>query len=782
MQERSKKFASPIVLGGCLLAGAAAAQTPPPDGAASAATTTLPTVEVIGTSPLLGSGIDRDKVPANVRSFSDRDLRQEGAPDLTGTLERRVPGVTVNDVQANPFQPDVQFRGFDASPVLGTPQGLAVYQNGVRINEAFGDTVNWDLVPEVAIDRTNLVSNNPVFGLNALGGALALEMKNGFTFQGFEGDVRGGSFGRRAGSAQYGMQVGRFGAYVAGEALNEDGWRDFSPSELRRMYADLGAKGERLELHVAFTGASNRFGAIGPAPVELLNQRRENVYTTPQTYRNNLSFVTVTGSYQATDTLALQSNFYWRAFRQHVNNGNTSDVQACDAAVAPGTLCLDDPTTILFATTGSPVADVLGGGVPGSVDRSSTFATGLGGSVQATDKAALLGHENNFVVGASLDHGDVSFNASSELGIVGSDLFVNGTGIIIDQPAGDIAPTRLNTTNNYYGLYATDTFNVTPALAVTAGGRYNLAQIRLSDQLGTALNGTGRYSRFNPAAGATYKITPGVTAYAGYSEANRAPTPAELGCADPLRPCTLEGFLVSDPPLKQVVARTYEAGLRGGFALGEGGGAGRLSWNLGLFRTDSSDDIINVASPITGRGFFQNAGDTRRQGIEAGANFRSDNWSVYLDYSLVDATFESTLTLLSPNNPAAPGGVITVQPGDHLPSIPQHRLKGGAVYSITANWKLGADIVFASDQYFRGDEANQNPKLPGYWVVNLHSSYQVTDNFEIFGVIQNLFDQHYETFGTYTDPTQVPFLGLSDPRTVSPAAPLAVFAGIRVTF
>src|ERR1044071_6229335 len=142
----------------------------------------LPPVEVIAVSPVLGSGIDPDKVPANLRILSDRDLNREGVPDLAGTLQRRVSSVTLNDVEGNPFQPNIQFRGFDASPVIGTPQGLAVYQNGVRINEAFGDTVHWDLIPEPAIERLNLVTGNPVFGLNALGGALAVEMKNGFTF------------------------------------------------------------------------------------------------------------------------------------------------------------------------------------------------------------------------------------------------------------------------------------------------------------------------------------------------------------------------------------------------------------------------------------------------------------------------------------------------------------------------------------------------------------------------------------------------------------------------
>jgi iron complex outermembrane receptor protein len=742
--------------------------------------TTLPPVEVIGASPLLGSGIDRDKLPANVRSLGADELRREGSADLTGTLQRRIPSIAINDVQANPFQPDIQFRGFTASPVIGTPQGIAVYQNGVRVNEAFGDTVNWDLIPDVAINRLNLVSNNPVFGLNALGGALAVEMKNGFTFQGLEGEIRGGSFGRRAGSAQYGLQSGPVGFYVAGEMLNEDGWRDQSQSELRRLYADLGGKRDAVELHLSLSAAANRFGAIGPTPVELLDRRRASVYTTPQTYHDDLVFLTLAGSYEATETLSFQGNLYYRAFRQRIVNGNTSDIQPCDPGVAPGTLCLDDPANILFSVAGTPVPDTLGGAVPGTIDRNKTSADVVGGSLQVTSTAPVFERGNHLVVGASLDHGIVDFSATSELGTIGADLFTNGTGVTIQQPDGSITPVRLHATNDYVGVYATDTLDLTPALAATLGGRFNFAQIHLSDRLGASLNGNSQFSRFNPAAGLAYKLTPSVTAYAGYSEANRAPTALELACADPARPCTLENFLVSDPPLKQVVAHTWETGLRGGFNAGE---ASRVTWNLGLFRTDNTDDIINVASPIvTGRGFFMNAGETRRQGIEAGVAIRAPGWSAYLDYGLVDATFQSKLTLNAPQNPASVGGLIFVKPGDTIPAIPTHRLKLGAEVSLAKAWTIGADLNIASEQYLRGDESNLNPKIGPHAIVNLHTSYRVSENFEVFGLIQNLFDTRYETFGTFFDPAQVPFLGLTNPRTLSPGAPLGAFAGVRVTF
>jgi iron complex outermembrane receptor protein len=764
-----------LALVGVLLPLAARAQA---SGDAAAPVTTLPTTEVVGTSPLLGSGIDRDKVPSNVRSLTDRDLLRP--PDLGAALDQRNASVNINGVQDSPYQPDIQFRGFDASPLIGTPQGLAVYQNGVRINEAFGDTVNWDLVPEFAINRLNLITGNPVFGLNALGGALAIEMKNGFNFQGGQAALSGGSFGRREGVLEYGVEAGNFASYIGGRALFEDGWRDHSPSSIHQLYTDIGARNDSSSLHLSFAGASNLINAIGPTPVDLLAQSRAAVFTTPQSTRNDLAFVTLTGSHKVDDTTALDANVYYRHFRQRTANGNTSNAQVC---ADPTLLCFGDATTPLIGQGGTQVTNFLNGLDPGEIDRTSTTANGLGGSLQVTNTTPIFDHGNHFVAGASIDHGSVDFRARSEIGAIelNSALLVSGNGITIVQPDGTVAPVHLNTTNSYYGLYVTDTFDVTDRLALTASGRFNLALVRLTDLNGTALDGDHRFSRFNPGAGATYKLMPNLTAYAGYSEANRAPTPAELGCADPSRPCVLDIFVVSDPNLKQVVARTWETGLRGSFpGLEE---SGRFSWNLGLFRTDSQDDILNVPSDVTGFGFFRNVGGTRRQGLEAGAAYRSDKWFAYIDYSLVDATFRSNFTLRSPGNPFGDAnGDITVHSGDHLPSTPQHRLKFGTQYAITTQWKLGSDVIVASDQYLRGDESNQNPKIPGYVVVNLNSSYEINDHVELFGRVTNLFGAQYETFGAVFDPATIPSLNLSTPRSLSPAPPRAAWIGVRASF
>jgi iron complex outermembrane recepter protein len=776
------------------------------------ATVTLPEIRVIGTSPLASprrapaarpsattatpapattpavrapepapradiTAIDRDKVPANTQTLLAEDLDHAKSSSLPESLLRQAPSVSINDTAVNPFQPDVQYRGFVASPTLGTPQGLAVYQNGVRVNEVFGDTINWDFIPEHAVSRIDLVPNNPVYGLNALGGALSIQMKNGFVWNGAEAEVRGGSFGRRAVTLQAGKQVDNVAGYVAADALNDDGWRDRAQSKLRRLFADFGIRSSETEFHVNYTAASNSFGAAAATPIELLNQRWSAIYTNPQTYQNQLNFVNATLSHDINDRLNVKGNVYYRGFRQTHVDANATEVVPC---ADPSLLCLGSDNVPLVDIGGNNVpSSVLSGLTPGSVDRTKTSADAFGGSVQLTSTNQVFGHDNHFVVGTSVDRGKVNFQASSELGTVGGDLFITGTGVIISQPEGTIAPVNLNTRNVYTGIYATNTFDVTSRLSVTAGGRFNHVKIDLEEQLGTALNGSHEFQRFNPVVGVTYKVLPQLTIYGGYSESNRVPTPSELACADPQRPCLLDNFLVSDPPLKQVVGRTWEAGLRGNHAFGD---KHRLSWTLGLFRTDSSDDIMSVPSEVTGRGVFQNVGTTRRQGLEASAQYTFNRWNIYASYNFIDATFRDTITLASPNNPLAVDGLITVTPGNHIPSIPQHRFKAGAEYAVFDNWKVGANLVAVSGQYLRGDESNLNPMLPGYWVVNLHTTYKINKQAEIFGLVQNLFNQRYYTFGTFFDPAQVPFLGLTDPRTLSPGAPLAAYAGLRVRF
>ncbi|MDP8991381.1 MAG: Plug and carboxypeptidase regulatory-like domain-containing protein, partial [Acidobacteriota bacterium] len=137
-------------------------------------------IDVVGATPLPGTNLPLDEIPAPVQTANARDLAQSGALDLADLLNRRLSGVHVNQNQENPFQPHVNYRGYTASPLLGTPEGISVYMDGVRQNQPFGDIVAWDLIPKVAISEVALMpGSNPLFGLNTLGGAISIETKDG---------------------------------------------------------------------------------------------------------------------------------------------------------------------------------------------------------------------------------------------------------------------------------------------------------------------------------------------------------------------------------------------------------------------------------------------------------------------------------------------------------------------------------------------------------------------------------------------------------------------------
>ena len=309
----------------------------------------LPTFDVVATTPLGGGDIDVAKSPFAVWQTNSQDIQTFNDSTLPETLARQAPGVTVGNVSGNDFQPDLMYRGFDATAVSGTPIGLAVYQNGVRINEAFGDTVNWELIPENAIDKTAIIAGNPIFGLNALGGAVTVTMKNGFTWQGFEGDMRAGSFNRAQEEVQYGKQIGNYSVYVAATQINDGGWRVDGNTQITNFYGDVGYKANGFESHLQVTAGDSQLGAGAYTPIQQLQNSWNSVYTVPQSTENKLAMVNWTASYNYSSTLSFQGNAYFRAFNQAHVDGNSTDVFAC-----PPFSCLgDDATDIVHDTLGN---------------------------------------------------------------------------------------------------------------------------------------------------------------------------------------------------------------------------------------------------------------------------------------------------------------------------------------------------------------------------------------------------------------------------------------------
>jgi len=756
---------------------AASAHAEDPEAGAPPPVFTLPSVEIIGTTPVQGVGIEKEKVPANVQTIPAKTLEQPGAATLSNILNTAVGSVTVNEVSVNPFQPDVSFRGFTASPLLGVPQGIAIYQNGVRVNEPFGDTVQWDMVPEFAIDSVQVIPGaNPVFGLNALGGAIALRMKNGFDFQGTRGEAYGGSWNRKQGTVEYGAKDGDFGFYAGGTGFEEQGWRPFSASKLGQFYSDARWRGEDGEAGISFGYGVSNLGGIQPTPIRALEQSRTAFFTAPDFTKNELIALTGDGNYFATDTLSFQGNLHYRHLISKGLNSNTADFAEC--TLAPGTLC-ENPgpgETQIMDTGGNPISAAVGGDATDVT--STTDSSTVGGSVQSTLSEDVLGLKNQFIVGTSLDFASVWFHNETNIGRL-SDQFVVPSGIFV---GGAENLTKLASDNMYFGAYFSDTLSLTDDLSVTAAGRYNIATAKISDRSGISpdLNGDHEFIRFNPALGATYKLTDDVSTYVNYSEANRAPTAVELSCADPNNPCHVPNAFLADPALGQVVNRSVETGVRG--RLRAFGGAAPVNWSAAVFVSRNYNDIIFVAtSTAGGSGFFQNAGITQRLGAEVNLNGTVGDFAWYLDYAYIRATFESHLALPSPANPFADAnGDIHVAPGARIPGIPLHSAKIGLRYNITDKWNVGIESLINSGVFLRGDEANQLSQTDAYAVFNLRSSYKITDYLEAFVKVDNIFDTDYETFGVVGDPTAV-FPTSTDPRFLSPGAPIGAWAGIRVT-
>jgi len=738
----------------------------------------LPTFEVVPTTPLSGGEINVAQSPFSVWQTGAQDIQTFNDTTLTGTLARQAPGVTVGNVSGNDFQPNVSYRGFDATPVTGTPIGLAVYQNGVRINEAFGDTVNWDLIPENAIDRTAIVAGNPIFGLNALGGAVTVTMKNGFTWDGFEADLRGGSFSRAQEEFQFGRQVGDWSVYWAATQINDGGWRVDSAAQLTNFYGDVGYRANGFESHLQLTAGNTQFGAAAFTPLQELQNSWNSIYTAPQTTYNKMAMVAWTGSYAYSNTLSFQGGLYFRAFNQAHVDGNATNVSPC-----PPYSCLN----------GNPVHDVTSNIIPdisnngtvdlGEIDRSWTQSRSVGASAQAVDADKIYRHDNTLTVGASLDYGWTNYTGDSQLGIIpgfiNNSLPVLGFPYYINQPDSFLAPVAAKANNTYVGLYALDTYSASDRLTLTGGARFNFAGINLSGENGALLNGYSSFYHLNPTVGLTYKITPEINFYAGYAMSNRAPTPLELGCADPNNPCIIDNFLVSDPKLKQVVGQTFELGFRGQNDFGQWG---KLQWSAGLFRTTLTNDILPLQSEATGFGYYANVGTTLRQGAELSAQWTGDRWTAYANYTYINAVYLTTFLEPSPFNPSADAnGLIPISNGTPIAGIPRNTLKVGFDYAVTDRWRVGADMVAASGQVIFGNENGALPQAPGYAVFGVHTSYQIGKQLQVYGLIQNIFDQRFYTAGGLFDVTALPNAApfLTDPRNFGPGKPFAVYAGLR---
>jgi outer membrane receptor protein involved in Fe transport len=713
-----------------------------------------PTVEVIGITPLPGLGVPRNEIPANVQAATEKDIERVQAINLPDFLNQAAPSLNVNEIQNNPYQPQVNYRGFTASPLLGEPQGLSVYQDGVRVNEPFGDVVNWDLIPQNAIANINIIpGSNPLFGLNTLGGALSVRTKSGAYFPNTDISAYGGSWGRWSVQAEHGGYSGNTDYFVAGTWFEEDGWRDFSPSEVGQLFGKFGWEDARTDLDFSITLADTDLTGNGVLPESMLEQRRDQIFTKPDNTQNKMYMFNLSGSHYVTDNQLLSGTAYYRHLRARTLNGDANDDfedSVNDGACDPDDF--SDPTEIADCE-----AAVAAGGFDEDTavnNRTRTDSDGYGLGLQY----AFFQERNRLTLGASFDEGKADFEQSSEGGVFDAD-----RGVIVTDESE--LQNSLEGRTRTWSLFITDTFNITPQLLLTLSGRYNNTNVKTTDRLTLTppnLDGDHDYDKFNPAIGLNWNPSEAFNTWAGWSQGNRAPSPIELGCADPDNPCTLPNALASDPFLEQVVAQTFELGVRGRLANG-------LGWSAAAYRTNLKDDILFVSTG-TSAGFFTNFGETRRQGLELGLSGDMGRFRWYANYAWVDATFESGACLLSENNSSrgtsaqcASDDEIFVSPGDTIPGIPEHQFNIGLDFQATERWSIGMTARAFSDQFARGNENNRHQpgtftdnfgetrtfegsgEVDGFVVVNLTTRFRLAPRWEIFARVDNVFDEDYST-------------------------------------
>jgi outer membrane receptor protein involved in Fe transport len=727
--------------------GIAAADTPPA------------VVEIVGTTPLQGPGVARERIAANVQTL---DAAAIGAPDgatLPDALNRRLGSVFVNEIQGNPFQPDVNYRGFTASPLLGTPQGLSVYMDGVRMNQPFGDVVGWDLIPRAAIASLTLMpGSNPLFGLNTLGGALVVRTKDGAHDPGTVVDAQAGSYGRAETGFEHGGHDGRgLHWYVTGTAFRDGGWRDDSPTRLGQLFGKVGWRGGASDVALSAAFSSSHLAGNGLQELRLLERGYASVYTKPDVTRNRAALLNLAGSHDAAAGVLLSGNAYYRHIRTSTVNGDLND----DALV-------DDAPN-------------------GLVNRTASTQTSAGLSGQASLSGALA-------AGAAFDASRVDFRQSAQFGTVTPDRGIAPVAVFDGARAVDLGG-RTRT----WSVYAMDTLRLRDGLHVTLSGRYNRTAVHNRDRIhpgggSGSLDGDDRYGRFNPAAGITWSPSRTLHAYAGYNEGSRTPTAVELGCADPANPCKLPNAMAGDPPLRQVVTRTWEAGLRGTLR--------GVHWNAGVFRATNDDDILFVADDAAGFGYFRNVGRTRRQGAELGADGHAGAVAMSVHYTYLAATFESGETINGAGNSSADAdGNIAVRPGDRLPLMPRHVFKARAEWHVGPAWSAERGMQAVSDATARGNENGLHRpdgtgflgdgRTAGHAVFDLGATFAAAPRVRLFVQVDNLLYRRYATAaqlgvaGFTAD--GMPVARADDARPVhstfyAPGAPRTIRFGVRCTF
>jgi outer membrane receptor protein involved in Fe transport len=782
---------------------------------------TTSTINVYSATPLPSLGLPLNIIPANIQIATPKAINAQQGVSLADYMSTNMQSVSVTEMGGNPWQPEVTFRGYSASPLLGMPQGMSTYVDGVRVNEPFGDVTLWDKIPNFAIGGMQLVpGSNPMYGLNTLGGAIAIQTKSGRQAQGVGIEAEYGSWNRQRALVEYGgvSKDGSMDFYIGHQTTKEDGWRQFSPSHLNQTFAKTGWQNEKTKLDLSYIGTNNKLIGNGFTPEHMLSGDRDQIHTTPDWTNNYYHHLALNGSHWVNNDVMLSGNAYYRKSNRHTKNGDLyeSEMDAGDPHEIYGTsLTCADP---------SGECELKGSVLNTSHTKQDNY--GLAG--QVTFNQDFMGKKNQFIVGTGFDYNLIRFkqnervNISDESeGTVGGSIIpaetvfdssrapiLSGTGLLPQTQTTGLTGKQWTAS-----LFATDTLSLNNKWHLNAGVRYNHTKVDNDDTLRGDLSQSPRsltavddYKRLNPSIGITHTPTDKLSIFGTYSESSRAPTSIELGCSNPNYGCLLPSAMADDPPLKQVVAKTYDFGARGSLT-------DEIKWNASIYHAMNHQDLQFIrAGDSTSRGYYSNVGRTERQGLDLGLSGQHDRFKWSSNYSYIRATFDSDFSLVNGSNSSAPDdgdnkNIFEVRKGNRMPSIPEHQFKLRAQFDVTPKWSIGTNVVYFSDQYVIGNENNQHQgntaaclnggslrnnyaacgsgKIKDYTVVNLDSQYNFGGGWKAFAKAVNIFDHDYyvagrlaetmfDASGSYNDEIKS--------RGVIPGAPRAGWIGVRYEF
>ena len=751
----------------------------------------LKEVQVVNTSPLPGIGIEKNKLPYEVQSINSETFKAGNTLNISEFMNENLNGVNVNDIQGSPYQADVTYRGSRASAILGAAQGLSVYMDGVRVNEPFGDVVNWDMLPEAAFESVTLVpGSNPIYGLNTLGGALAFTTKSGLTTQGNELGLSLGSFGRLKLDLTHGSKsADGWHRFLAATSFNETGWRDESKGQLQNIFVKMGRSQEDSNWEVSFLYGNSKlvgngltpstnYGEEGEGtPVDkgtLYDGRRAAVYSHPDETQNNTSLLTFNLQRVLDANTELAATAYVRSGKQKRLGG---DVEWNPEIDENGDGFEDQEDDFGDDGTYQPGT----GAAEGELRHSRTSQTSYGASVNMTK--LLDAHQ--ITTGATLDMSRSSYSASAE-----EECFISETRGVSDCEEADAPTAGVKGGATAFGVYVADTFKMNETTYFTAAARYNHTVVdntitRYTDGVGAELaKEEFTYRKLNPSFGLTHQLSNNLTVFGNWAQSNRAPTVIELGCADKDYPCQLPTGLQADPFLKQVVAQTIEGGLRW---------KNNQGYNLAVsvYQTDNKDDILFIASGTQGRGYFNNFDKTRHQGVDISASKTWGTVRMNTSYSYLKATYEAEAELQAGER------VIDITPGMRLPGLPLNTLKLNLDWQATNQLNLGAGVQYSSSIVTQGNEDGNigtedestamDASIKGYTLLNLKASYQAQKGLTLFAKINNVLDTRYETYGMIGE-NNFKVDGGKDAteqtlsKFVAPGAPRSYMVGLRYQF